>query len=183
VSGARLVMNVLAFQAAWLGSVGGAAVGRLWVGPVAALVVVAWHVAAAARRRRELVGVLAVAALGTAWDAVPAALGLIEYRGGVAALGGAPYWIVALWLVFATTLNVSLRWLRERLLVAAVLGAVVGPLCYQAAAALGALTFADRTQALGVQAVGWAVLLPLTVALATRCDGVRAAAPTDGSNV
>ena len=172
MSGARLAMNVLAFQAAWLGTVGGAAVGLLWVGPVAAIALVAWHVTMAARRRRELVGVAAVAALGTAWDIVPAALGLIDYRGGVAVLGGAPYWIVALWLAFATTLNVSLRWLRARRWLGVALGVVLGPACYAAGEALGALRLVEPLTALAVQAAAWGVLLPATVAVAARFDGV-----------
>jgi hypothetical protein len=172
VSGARLAMNVLFFQAAWVGTVGGAAVGRLWIGPVAALALVAWHVATAAQHRRELGAVLAVAALGTAWDAVPAALGLIDYRGGVAALGGTPYWIAALWLAFATTLNVSLRWLRGRLWLGVMLGAVLGPACYAAGQALGALRLVEPLTALATQAAAWAVLLPAATAVAARFDGV-----------
>ena len=175
MSGARLAMNVLAFQAVWLGAVGGAAVGRLWIGPMAALALVAWHVAAAEQPRRELAAVAAVATFGTAWDIVPAAAGLIDYRGGVTALGGTPYWIAALWLAFATTLNVSLRWLRGRRLVAAALGCVAGPLCYAAGEALGALELTPpRAAALGAQAAAWAVLLPAAVALAARFDGVGA---------
>lgn len=173
MSAARLAMNVLGFQAVWLGTVGGAAVGRLWIGPVAALVLVACHVAIAAQPRRELGAVVGIAALGTAWEVVPVALGLIEYRGGTAALGGAPYWIAALWLAFATTLNVSLRWLRARPVLAIALGAVVGPLCYQAGAALGALQLVEPYLALGVQAAAWAVLLPVTVAVAARYDGAQ----------
>lgn len=183
MSGARLAMNVLAFQAAWFGTVGGAAVGRFWVGPVAALVLVMCHVTMAARRRRELVAVVAVAALGTAWDAVPAALGLIEYRGGVASLAGAPLWIAALWLAFATTLNVSLRWLRARRWLGVALGVVLGPACYAAGEALGALRLVEPVAALGVQAAAWGVLLPVTVALAARFDGVTAEPRMEPSHV
>jgi hypothetical protein len=166
-------MNVLAFQAAWLGAVGGAAVGRPWIGPVAAAALVAVHVALAADSARELAGVTLVAGLGTLWDTVPATMGLFEYRAGVAELAGMPHWIAALWLAFATTLNVSLRWLRERLLLAGVLGAVVGPLCYRAAAALGALELAAPREALIVQAAAWAALLPAALVIAARYDGVR----------
>lgn len=171
MSGARVTMNVLAFQAAWLGGVAGAATGRLWVGPAAALAVAAAHLYSAARPARELGAVAAVTLLGTAWDTLPAALGLIDYRGGLAAFGGTPLWIVALWLAFATTLNVSLRWLRGRLWLAVCLGAVFGPLCYAAAERLGALTLVAPASALLAQSIGWAVLLPVTAALAAQLDG------------
>lgn len=171
MSGAHIMVNVLAFQTAWLGAVVGAAMGSLWLGLAAALVVVALHLHWAARPGRELGAVAAVTLLGTAWDTLPAALGLIDYRGGLAAFGGTPLWIVALWLAFATTLNVSLRWLRGRLWLAVALGGVFGPLCYAAAERLGALTLVAPANALLAQALGWAVLLPATAALAARLDG------------
>jgi hypothetical protein len=174
MSALRLGVNVLLFQAAWLCAVGGAAAGQDWLGSAAALAVVALHAFTAARPVRELAGVLAVAALGFAWDSVPAAAGLIDYRGGAVG-AAAPYWIAALWLSFATTLNVSLRWLRGSWILGMCLGAVAGPLCYLAGAALGALELVVMPGALLAQAAAWAVLLPVTVALAARFDGVTTA--------
>jgi hypothetical protein len=177
MSALRLVINALGFQAAWLCAVGGAAADRVWLGPAAALALVGWHAFTAARPARELAGVWSVAALGTAWDSVAAAAGLIEYRGGAIVASAAPYWIAALWLAFATTLNVSLDWLRGRHALGALLGAVAGPFCYLAADTLGALRLVAMPGALLAQAAAWAVLLPLTVALAARFDGVAAARP------
>ena len=173
MSALRLGVNILLFQAAWLCAVGGAAAGRDWLGPAAALAVVAWHACTAARSMRELAGVLAVAALGFVWDSVPAAAGLIEYRGRAVG-AAAPYWIATLWLSFATTFNVALRWLRGRWILGMLLGAVVGPLCYLAGEALGALQLVVMPGALLAQAAAWAVLLPFMVALAGRFDGVTA---------
>ncbi len=171
----RLVVNVLGFQAAWLCAVGGAAADRPWPGPAAAHALVGWHAFTAARPGRELAGVLSVAALGTVWDCVPSAAGLIDYRGGAIVAAAAPYWITGLWLAFATTLNVSLRWLRGRYLLGALLGALAGPLCYLAGDTLGALELVAMPAALLVQAAAWAVLLPLASALAARFDGVMGA--------
>ena len=44
----------------------------------------------------------------------------------------APFWMLALWIAFATTLNHSMRWLMHRPVVAAIGGAVFGPLAYLA---------------------------------------------------
>lgn len=173
MSRARIVVNVLAFQAVWLGAVGGAAAGRPWIGPVIAAVLVAAHLALAADAFREATGIATISALGTLWEMLPSATGLIEYRSGVPALSGVPYWIAALWLAFATTLNVSLRWLRERPLLAALAGALAGPVCYGTAATLGALVLTEPHQALAAQAAAWALLLPVALAIAARCDGVQ----------
>jgi hypothetical protein len=80
--------------------------------------------------------------------------------------------MVALWGLFAIALNVTLRWLRRRYLLAAVLGAVCGPASFVAGVKLGAAQFVDRVPALAVLAVVWAVAMPLLVWLAQRFDGV-----------
>jgi hypothetical protein len=170
-------MNVVAFQAAWLGAVGGAGADLLWLGPVTAAAAVAAHLALAKRPGRELAAVAVVATVGASWDVASAALGVVEYRGGLAALGGAPPWIVALWLAFATTLNASLRWLKARTVLAVGLGAVGGPLSYAAAQRLGAVALPEPTSSLAVQALGWALLLPACLRIADRFDGWRARSP------
>ena len=172
MSGGRVAANLIAFQAAWLGGVVGAAANLVWVGPVLALAAATAHVALAAAPVRELGAIAAIAVLGTAWDVLPTASGFFEYRGGLGALGGLPLWMAGLWLAFATTLNVSLRWLRRRLMLAAALGAAGGPASFIAAERLGAVAFLEPAPALLAQAVGWAVLLPLASVLAQRLGGL-----------
>jgi hypothetical protein len=76
-----------------------------------------------------------------------------------------------MWMLFATTLNVSLRWLRRYPLAAIALGAIGGPLAYWAGARLGAMEFAAPVAATAALAFGWALLTPLLVWLAQRFDG------------
>lgn len=174
-----IVANFVAFQLGWFAIVLGAAYGLPWAGTAAALAIVAWHLRRAARPGAELALVLAAAGVGALWDSLLAALGLVEFPNGTIVAGAAPYWMVALWMLFATTLNLSLAWLKRNLLLAAALGAIGGPLAYLAGARLGALVFVEQNAALGALAVGWALLTPLLVALARRYDGVaRAPAPT-----
>ena len=56
-------------------------------------------------------------------------------------------------------------------------GALAGPLSFRAGAALGAVRFSDPALSLFALSVGWAVLMPLMLALARRWDGVHV--PTD----
>jgi hypothetical protein len=76
-----------------------------------------------------------------------------------------------MWAIFATTLNISLRWLKGRWLVAILSGAIAGPLAYYAGARLGGVVFTDQTIALIALSMGWAVLMPLLMALSQRLDG------------
>jgi hypothetical protein len=79
-----------------------------------------------------------------------------------------------MWMSFATTLNVAVRWLRGRVFIAALFGAVGGPLSYLAGDGLGALELVNHAAALVSLSIGWAVATPLLVAVATRFDGVTA---------
>ena len=158
--------NFAAFQLGWFACVLGAAHGLPWAGTGVALAIVAWHLARAARPGAELVLVLIAAGVGALWDSGLSALGWIRYPSGVLIEGTAPYWIVAMWMLFATTLNASLAWLRRNLPLAAVFGALGGPLAYLGGAKLGALTLAAQDAALVALALGWAVLTPLLLRLA-----------------
>jgi hypothetical protein len=79
--------------------------------------------------------------------------------------------MVALWANFATTLNVSMRLLRSRLLLAALFGAIGAPLAYYAGARLGAVDLVATLPALLAIGAGWLVLCPLLFAAARRLDG------------
>jgi hypothetical protein len=78
---------------------------------------------------------------------------------------------VALWANFATTLNVSLRPLRDRLGVAALLGAIGAPVAYFSGSRLGALELTEMAPALVAIGAGWLFLTPLLFMAARRLDG------------
>ena len=161
-----ILVNFVAFQLGWFACVLGAAHGLPWAGTGVALAIVAWHLTRAARPGAELVLVLIAAGIGALWDSGLSALGWIRYPSGVLIEGTAPYWIVAMWMLFATTLNVSLGWLKPRMALAALFGALGGPLAYLGGAKLGALTFGAQEAALVALSLGWAVLTPLLLRLA-----------------
>jgi hypothetical protein len=167
----RVVLNFIVFQVAWLACVLGGANDQAAAGTLAVLVAIGLHLAIASRPRPEALLVAAAGLVGLAWDSGVVALGLMSYPAGQFAQGLAPYWIVAMWGLFATTLNLSMSWLRGRPWLAALLGAFGGPLAYLAGARLGGLQMPDPVLALGVQALGWAVLLPVLNRLAEQLDG------------
>lgn len=169
----RTVVNVVLFQLAWFACVVSAANELALLGTLSAVAVVGIHLTLVERARPELLLILAAALIGAAWESVVIASGLLTYPSGFFAPGIAPHWIIAMWALFATTLNVSLGWLRDRAWLAAVLGAVGGPLSYLAGNRLGAVEIADIATALGAQAAGWAVLMPALIWLATRLNGAE----------
>lgn len=166
-----IIINVLLFQIAWFAGVLGAASGLPWVGVLAAALVVAWHLARASRPLPELALVGLAILIGTAFETLLAQSGWLRFESGQLIPGTAPVWMVALWANFATALNVSLRLLHGKVLIAALFGAIGAPVAYYGGGALGALEFLAMVPALAAISAGWLVLTPLLFAAARRLDG------------
>jgi len=163
--------NFILYQVGWFACVMGAARGLPWVGVAVAAVVVAWHLARAPRARPEVLLVALTMLAGAVFDTLLARSGWLHFETGMIVDRTAPYWMLALWAGFATTLNVSLRWLRSSPLLAAGLGALGGPAAYYAGAKLGAVEFDHLAAALMAVGVGWAIVTPLLLGAARRLDG------------
>ncbi len=168
---AGVITNFLLFQLGWVACVLGAAQGYPWAGTAMAAAIVAWHIKSAARPIAELNLLVQVVLIGAMWDSLLVMLGWIAYPSGTLLAGTAPHWILALWALFATSLNVSMRWLKGRLLLAALMGGVCGPLSYWAAVRLGAVQFVHPAQLIVALAVGWSLIMPALMLLSQRNDG------------
>jgi len=176
----RLAFNFVLFQLGWFSCVLGAANGVAWLGPVVVLAVVIIHLVLSLRPGPELKLVLSAMGLGLVTDSLLLASGWLSYPGSSLIGSLAPYWIVAMWGLFATTLNVSMRWLAGRYGLAVLLGAIGGPLSYYGGQKLGAMVFLAPVPALAALALAWAIAMPLLVWLARRFDGVT---PGRGADV
>jgi hypothetical protein len=165
---ARWALNLLAFQVGWFATVLGAAQGLAWLGPLAVLGAIALHLSLAPQRMPELRLMGLALLLGVAVEHALLYAGLVGYAGDPARV---PMWMLALWPLFATTLNVSLAWFKPRLGIAAVAGALAGPLAYAGGEALGAIRLHEA--ALWALAACWSLAFPLLLALARRGDAGR----------
>lgn len=167
----RTLINVLLFYGAWFACVLGAARGQPSIGVfvVAALAVI--HTTLIHRQRPQALVLALSGLIGCAFDTVLLQTDMIRFSGHPAGSLLAPAWMTALWVAFATLLGVSLRWLRERELLATVLGAAGGPASYYAGQRLGAIQLADPIRtSLVVVAVEWAIAMPLLCRLSRRLD-------------
>lgn len=168
----NMLLNFVAFQLGWFSSVLGAARHMPWLGPIAFLLVLALHLRGARRPRIEITLVVACGIIGMLFDSVLVAAGWVTYPSGLFNDLLAPYWIVTMWMLFGTTLNASMGWLKGRPLLAAALGAIGGPASYVAGQKLGGIVFLEFTPAIIALAVGWAVFMPVLMWLAERFDGI-----------
>jgi hypothetical protein len=166
------IANLVVFQAAWFAAVLGAAHQiPLW-GTACLIAAIAWHLGISARPAVEarLIGVVAL--IGFVAESAIVMQGHVRYPSGQPVAWLAPYWIVAMWAELAIALNVTLRWLKGRPGLAALLGAVGGPASFAGGVKLGGAQFIDRLPALATLACVWAVLMPLLMWLSERFDGV-----------
>ncbi len=167
----KLVINIVLYQIGWFACALGAAYGFPWIAPLALFLIVGWHLSRAEQPLKELALVTTAAFLGALFDTLLVQSGWIRFESGVLIEGTTAYWMVALWAIFATTLNVSLRSLRSRLALSALFGAIGGPIAYYAGVKLGALEFITTASALAAIATGWALLAVVLFATALRLDG------------
>jgi hypothetical protein len=168
----NLLVNVAAFKLGWISSVVGGAQQMPWLGPLVVSIAIALHLSRAERPRSELLLILSCGLIGTVFDSVLVAAGWVTFPSGMFSDLMAPYWIITMWMLFGTTINMSMRWMRGRPVLAAVFGLAGGPLAYLAGHKIGGIQFVDQTAALAMLAVGWAVIMPLLVQLGERFDGM-----------
>jgi hypothetical protein len=161
-----MLLNIIGFQIGWFACVLGAAYGYPLLGPLVALPVIGLHLMRQADRSPELALMCLVALIGSTYDQTLMWFDLVNYSASLWSLDWLPIWMITLWLLFATTLNVSLKWLQDRYLLAAVFGFIGGPLAYWGGAKLGAIHWLRHDELLLALAIGWAVLMPILVWLA-----------------
>jgi hypothetical protein len=155
----RKIINVIVFQAAWFAAVLGAANGMPWLGVVAVPVALVLHLALSPDWRPELLLALSAAIMGFITDSALIALGAFSPMPFLFASPFSSLWMVMLWVNLATTMNVSMAWLRGRYALAAVFGAIGGPMAYYSGAKLGAADVPAMAD-LVVIGIAWAIAFP-----------------------
>ena len=161
-----LIKNFIGFQIGWFACVVGAAQGYPLVAVAVASIIVILHLLRDNNLYSELCLIISAVFIGIIWESLLLASGWLAYASSGGSSIFAPIWLVAMWALFATTINHSMAWLKNRYFLALLLGVVFGPLAFIAGENLGAVMFLDRTMALTLLAVGWAVLMPLLLWLA-----------------
>jgi hypothetical protein len=165
-----LIINLILFQLAWFACVIGASKGMPWLGVLVTALVLSWHLYQAKNVKAELLLMLCALFIGAAYDQSMLSLGYISYLNNGWTSTIVPVWILALWLAFTSTLNVSLRWMRSKHLIAVIFGAIGGPLAYLGAGKLGAVILHGATSYIALS-IGWAIITPFLLLLSSRFDG------------
>lgn len=160
--------TLVAYEAVWLAAVIGAGHGLGWPGVVAVSLFAAWRLSVSTCRPIELRLVAVTVMLALALEGLWVTAGLIVYSDPWP-LPNAPAWLIALWVAFSLTLIPLFGYLHGRPALAALLGAVGGPLAYLGAARANALQFVAPTwRGLLALSLGWAIAMSSLTAVAGR---------------
>jgi len=135
------------------------------------------HLGLTTKRVQEVGLLVTVGLFGFAVDTLQPSAGLYAFaHASVPWL--CPPWMVALWMLFASTLHGSMAWLAGRYRLAAALAALCGPVSYVAGARLGAIELSSYPL-VSVAGIGtvWALVVPALLvirdALCTPTAGVQ----------
>lgn len=164
------VTNLLSFGIGWFACVVGAANGTPSYGIAVAAMLLALNILVAEDPVHEARVIAAVGAIGFVLDTVLAFFGVFVFDPRTSNPSWlCPLWLVALWMMFGSTLTASLAWLATRRAVAAIIGAIAGPLSYFAAAKMGGLAIPERVAPrVAILAIVWAFVLPGLLKVADR---------------
>jgi hypothetical protein len=165
-----LLVNFIGFQVGWFACVLGAANDKELLGMIIALGIVFYHVVAQADSINELKLVLVAVVIGLFWETWVLNSDILHYPSHPDALFWAPSWLIMMWALFATTINLSMGWLKDRWVLAVFMGAIFGPLAFVAGEKLGAVVFLDSTLSIITLAIGWGLLMPLLLWIAERIN-------------
>jgi hypothetical protein len=151
-------VHLATYQATWFAAVLGGAAGLLWPGALAAGLALALHLALVADPDRCALRLLLATLIGIATDVALAATGMVHCNLGHGAVP--PLWMIVLWPSCAALFDDLGAWVVRRRVLAAVLGALGGPLAYLGGAGLGALAFpAGTTAGLLAVAAAWTLAM------------------------
>ena len=157
------VWNFIFFQVGWFACVLGAAHNQAFWAVIGTLLYVFFHIWQSKDRKAEGVLLCKAFLYGVSADSLIMNLGFLGFNDVWPSQYLSPAWMWALWVLVASTINGSLIWLKGRPILGAALGAIAGPLSYEAGMKLGAGNWGmgDKLPGMVLISLVWAVAIPL----------------------
>ncbi|WP_114639184.1 DUF2878 domain-containing protein [Polynucleobacter necessarius] len=155
--------NFVFFQAGWFACVLGAANKQVFWAVSVTLAYIAFHIWQLNEPKKSCHLLVRALLYGILADTMLMNLGYLNFQDSWPSSYLSPIWMWTLWLLVATTINGSLSWLRGKTLLGVALGAICGPLSYEAGIRMGAGSWGSKGQTIGFVMVGvvWAAVIPL----------------------
>lgn len=166
----HIAINFVLFQVGWFAAVTGAANRMEWLAVSSIALIIIVHLLLVKHRSREIKLIVAAGLTGFIVDSLLITQGVFSPASYSAVLGPLPCWLLALWMLFAITINHSLGWLGRHYILQAVAGLVFAPMAYYAGYKMQALDIGGGSQfyvSLLIIGICWMFIIPLLFKLAT----------------
>jgi uncharacterized membrane protein YjjB (DUF3815 family) len=161
---AFIIFNFIGLQATWAACAYGATHAMPMLGFYVGLSYVVSHFMLCKMRTRDVKIMLIIGALGILIDSTLTQINILSFAPHDTEYLLLPYWLIALWFVFALMVPYSLNWLSKNLKIACIAGAIGGSFSYFLGHKLGALELAEPLAiSLGIYFIIWGILFPLTL--------------------
>ncbi|MBI5274519.1 MAG: DUF2878 domain-containing protein [Chlamydiales bacterium] len=166
------VLNVILFYLGWVYIVLSAAHGRSTQGIIGAVCIIIFNIIISKSWVKELLLTILICMIGLIVDSIFSSTKMLSYASpNPFSTLVAPLWIVALYGIFATTINHSLYWVKHQPIICMIVGAIGGTLSYFIGGQMHAISFLlPEPVALSIIAAIWLVLLPITCVLSNLLD-------------
>ena len=161
-------INAIVFQLGWFGCILG---GDSLALPLL-FVLLIFHYAFMVSQSAEWLLIAVVTLLGFIVDSFLTFFNVFQFSS--VSLGPIPIWLICLWCVFSTSLCHSLSWLRDKLILASLLGSIFGPISYLAGSKMADVVIVEPTiHSLLLIGLCWAILFPLMMIMVRRVYASR----------
>ena len=168
-------INFIGFQIAWFACALGVPSNHPeWI-LLSCILFLAYHFYTCKNRLEEFKLLLKVCALGFVVDSFLSIFDFVSFGLAYPApfMQIQPWWMLLLWACLAASLNISFKWLKNRFLLASILGTISAPLSYIGGEKFHALAV-HGTQSWIAIAIAWGIAMPLMVSwMTTRKDTAR----------
>ncbi len=161
------VINLVIFQLAWFACILGAGYGLPWLGVLVVSLSVFGHLLCVRFDRGWVVLLMLSFVLGWGFDWAVLSLGAMGYPAHARLLTPVPIWMPFMWVNLATTLHLSMAWMKRRYAVAVLFGLLGGPGAYFTGMKLDAVLLGENLfRSLLIIGLEWAIAMPLLLVIA-----------------
>ena len=154
----RIFLILLGFQITWLACIFGEYFNYPWLGVLTGILYLIFFYINTPNKKFALKTILIFAIPGYIFDSSIQALSIYKIESDLI-FGYLPVWMLVLWPTFTTLFVDVLNFLKNRPILAIILGSPLGPGTYYSGVPLGIASYTNINLGLGLMALFWGILM------------------------
>ena len=154
----RIFLILLGFQITWLGCIFGEYFNYPWLGIIIGILYLILFYSYTAQKKFALKTIIIFAIPGYIFDSSLQILNIYEIESNFT-IGYLPAWMLILWPAFTTLFVDVLNFLKNKPILAIILGATFGPAAYYSGVPLGIASYTNMNLGLGSMIFFWGILM------------------------